>query len=168
MPATTVELPAASAEPVLVHATCLALAGIGVLLRGPSGSGKSDLALRLIDRPGFGLAASLIEARLVADDQVILSRTGDDLLASAPERLAGLLEIRGLGIVRVEPAGPTRLGLVVDLVAAARIERYPAAAGEARFLGCRVPLVSIDATAPSAAARVRAALYHLAGATPSP
>ena len=155
-------------QSVLVHGTCVALAGIAVLLRGPSGSGKSDLALRLIDRPGFGHGTSLIEARLVADDQVIVSRNGDGLEASAPERLTGLLEIRGLGIVRVEPAGPTHLGLVVDLVAAARIERYPAAAGEVRYLDCRVPLVLIDAAAPSAAARVRAALCHLTGVNASP
>ncbi len=155
-------------EPVLVHATCVAIAGIGVLLRGPSGSGKSDLALRMIDRPGLGLGTSLIEARLVADDQVIVSCAGDGLVASAPERLAGLLEIRGLGIVRVCPVGPTRLGLVVDLVAAACIERYPVATGEARYLDCGVPLVSIDAAAPSAAARVRAALCHLTGVAVSP
>ena len=60
----------------LCHGTCIALAGRGVLIRGPSGSGKSDLALRLIDTPGNGIGAAPLEARLVADDQVHLTRTG--------------------------------------------------------------------------------------------
>ena len=76
-----------------VHATCVALrAGRswrGVLLRGPSGAGKSDLALRLVEGGG----------RLVADDQTALVPQGSGLVASPPGTLAGLLEVRGVGIV---------------------------------------------------------------------
>ena len=84
----------------LVHATCVALrppaklsagAWRAVLLRGPSGAGKSDLALRLIEAGG----------RLVADDQTRIVRYGEVLIASAPAALAGLLEVRGVGIVKL-------------------------------------------------------------------
>ncbi|WP_040850329.1 HPr kinase/phosphorylase, partial [Nitrospirillum viridazoti] len=76
---------------IRVHATCVSVGGAGVLLRGASGSGKSDLALRLVDAG----------ALLVADDQVALAAdpTATLLTATAPERLAGLIEVRGLGIL---------------------------------------------------------------------
>jgi len=147
---------------LLVHATCVALDGRGVLLLGPAGSGKSDLALRLIDQPGSGIGTAVMEARLVADDQVMLTRKGNDLIASAPERIAGLLEVRGLGIVRVATAGPARLALAVELEAAETIERYPVERCEVSFLGCSLSRVAVDASTPSAPARVRAALAHLA------
>src|SRR3546814_17418763 len=72
-----------------VHATCIAIDGRGILLRGPSGSGKSDLALRLIDGG----------ALLVADDQVILTEADGELTASAPATTAGRMEVRGIGVV---------------------------------------------------------------------
>ena len=75
----------------MLHASCVELAGTGVVLLGPSGSGKSDLALRLIDGG----------ARLVADDRVVVERSGDRLIARPPEAIAGLIEVRGLGIMRV-------------------------------------------------------------------
>ena len=75
-----------------VHASTVATGGRAVLLSGPSGSGKSDLALRLIDR-GF---------TLVSDDQTVVMREGDRLIASAPPTIAGKLEVRGLGIVEME------------------------------------------------------------------
>jgi HPr kinase/phosphorylase len=100
-----------SGSTLLVHGTTVALDGGAVLLRGPSGIGKSDLALRLIDRG----------ARLVADDQTVLRRAGDRLVASAPATIAGLLEIRGVGIEAVErlpePRSETVLGLAIPLVA---------------------------------------------------
>ncbi|MGE3652127.1 MAG: HPr kinase/phosphorylase, partial [Reyranellaceae bacterium] len=76
-----------------IHATCVALPEGGVLLRGDSGAGKSDLALRLIDGG----------ARLVADDRTDLMREGDLLIARAPTSIAGLIEARGLGILRLPP-----------------------------------------------------------------
>ena len=89
---------------VIVHASCVALKSAGVLLLGDSGSGKSDLALRLIDQ-GW---------RLVADDRTVLSLAKGGLAASAPGAIQGLLEVRGVGIVTL-PARPARLTLAVQL-----------------------------------------------------
>src|SRR2546430_9126979 len=88
-----------------VHASTVALDGRAVLITGPSGSGKSDLALRLLDR-GF---------TLVSDDQTIVRKDGDRLLASAPSTIAGKLEIRGMGIVEMEPATNVPVALLVEL-----------------------------------------------------
>ena len=92
---------------LLVHGTCVDLDGRGILLRGPSGSGKSDLALRLIDGG----------ARLVADDQVELRRDGHRVLARAPITLSGRMEVRGLGIVPLPYVTEAALHAVIDLVA---------------------------------------------------
>ena len=124
-----------------IHASCAARNGAGVLLIGPSGSGKSDLLLRLLDR-GFAL---------VADDRVEI----DCGVARAPAPLAGLLEIRGLGIVR-EPFEPeARLVLAIAMRTS---ERLPL---PDRYLG--LPLIHIDPTQPSAPARVAAALRIVMG-----
>ena len=131
---------------VQVHGTCVELAGMGVLLRGPSGSGKSDLALRLIDRG----------ARLVADDRVDLRVLGAALIAAAPEPIAGRMEVRGIGIIAAPAVAETRLGLVVDLAAPAAVERLPAP-NFCTFLGLRVPLIELVAFEASAAAKVRLA-----------
>ena len=129
---------------ILVHGTTVAVAGRGVLIRGASGRGKSDLALRLIDGG----------ARLVADDQTRLARRGDHLLADAPAPIAGLIEARGLGILRL-PHGPAPLALVVDLVAdPAEIERLPAPE-TAEWLGVTLPRLRLAGFEASAAAKVR-------------
>jgi len=129
-----------------VHGTCVEIAGIGVLLRGAEGSGKSDLALRLIDGG----------ARLVADDRVDLRPGDGGLWASAPAALAGRLEVRGVGIMAVPAVAATRLGLVCDLVPAARIERLPRR-GTAEVDGVSLPLLSITPFEASAPAKVRLA-----------
>ncbi len=108
-----------------IHATCVARQGRGILLLGPSGAGKSDLALRLIDR-GFVL---------VADDRVEL----DGALASPPASLAGLIEVRGIGIVRLPHEAPVTLAVVLDL--AAQPDRLPAARLHA---ATGVPLLALD------------------------
>ena len=113
--------------------------GDGILLLGPSGSGKSDLALRLLGR-GFDL---------VADDRVDI----DDGVAAAPAALAGLLEVRGLGIVRLPYAPTARLALVAELGAPA--DRLPA---QARHAGLGLPLIRLDPAAASAPERVVLAL----------
>jgi len=144
-----------------LHGTCILLNGRGVLILGAPGSGKSDLALRLMDAPGWGAGAIAMDARLVADDQVFLRREADRLIAAAPPALAGLIEIRGLGIVRVEAAPEAPLALVVQLVPAAAIERLPERS-TLTLLGLEIPRVEIDPSAASAPARVRAALIYCA------
>ncbi len=131
----------------LLHGTCIEVRGTGVLVRGPSGSGKSDLALRLIDRG----------ARLVADDQVEVTASGDRLIAAAPEALAGMLEVRGLGIVAVETVASARLDLVVDLVAAEQVERMPKDE-PVTIEGIAVALLRLAPFQASAAAKVRLAV----------
>lgn len=128
-----------------VHATCVALGNTGVLIRGPSGSGKSDLALRLVDGG----------ARLVADDRVHLAREGDRLVARPADRLAGLLEVRGVGIVRLRHRARVAVGLVVDLGASAeRLPRRHTCVVE----GVRLPWLALDAAQASAPAKLRLAL----------
>lgn len=145
---------------MLLHATCLAIGGHGVLLLGPPGAGKSDLALQLIDMPGRGAGNTILDAELVSDDQVQVTREGDRLIATAPASIAGNLEIRGQGIVSLPHRSHVILRLAIQLAEAQSIERMPE---PERFelLGLAVPLVRIDPHKPSAAARVRAALLAI-------
>ena len=117
-----------------------------MLITGPSGSGKSDLALRLLDR-GF---------RLVSDDQTIVKLDGHRLLASPPPTIAGKLEIRGIGIVEVDNVDDVPIALMVDL--SADIERMPEEGRTRPILGVDVPLVSLDAMTASAPSKVAVAL----------
>ncbi len=137
---------------IRLHGTCVSLAEVGVLLRGPPGAGKSDLALRLIDGG----------AELVADDQVEIEERGTELMAGPPATIAGLLEVRGFGIVRLDYRAPVRLGLVIDLVPAAKIERMPEEE-VAELLGRPVPRLGLNAWEPSAAAKVRLAVRAQTG-----
>lgn len=121
-----------------VHGSCAAREGAGVLVLGPSGSGKSELVLRLLDR-GF---------LLVADDRVDLA----DGCASAPAPLAGLLEVRGLGLLRLPHLARARLALAVTLGAP---DRLPA---PVRHDPTGLPLVTVDPSRPSAAQVVALAL----------
>ncbi len=132
-----------------VHASTVAIDGRAVLISGPSGSGKSDLALRLIDR-GFAL---------VSDDQTLVRRENDRLIASAPTNIAGKLEIRGIGIVDMDHAGDMPVALLVELTS--DIERMPDDSRERPILGVSVPLISIDAMAASAPSKVAVALDRM-------
>jgi serine kinase of HPr protein (carbohydrate metabolism regulator) len=139
--------PRLSAE--TIHASTVALDGRAVLITGPSGSGKSDLALRLLDR-GF---------TLVSDDQTIVKRDGDRLVATAPPTIAGKLEIRGIGIVDMDRVSDLPVALVVELTS--QIERIPDDSRERLILGIRLPLISIDAMTASAPSKVAIALDRL-------
>jgi serine kinase of HPr protein (carbohydrate metabolism regulator) len=107
----------------LVHGSAIALAGRAALIRGPSGSGKSDLALRCLMQPPTGLVAH--SAQLVSDDQVLIERHDQQLLVRAPSAIRGLLEVRGVGVMRIPAIDSAQLSLVVDLVAADKVERIP-------------------------------------------
>ncbi|MCE2575713.1 HPr kinase/phosphorylase [Komagataeibacter sp. FNDCR2] len=135
-------------DPVQIHASCAARREQGILLVGPSGAGKSDLLLRLVDA-GYDL---------VADDRVRLH----DGWASAPPPLAGLLEVRGIGIVRMGWRERVRIAAVARLVTprdyAARLPRGPRCdkvTGRPEFL--------LDPALPSAVARVGLVLDCVAG-----
>ena len=134
--------------------------GDGVLILGEPGAGKSDLALRLIDEPGFGVSESLMLAKLISDDQVIITREKDRLIASAPSNISGKLEIRGLDIVTLATRPSVSLSLVVKLQTRSGIERLPDH-GTFDILGMALPLVEIDGNSHSAPARLRAALHWL-------
>jgi serine kinase of HPr protein (carbohydrate metabolism regulator) len=150
---------------LLAHATCIALRSRGrssvrtwraALLRGPSGAGKSDLALRLIEAG----------ARLVADDQTRIVRKGRVLFAAAPIAIAGLIEVRGIGIMKLARslwASRAPLSLLVDLVPADRIERLPELAEEAG-LGVNVPVLALAPFEISAVAKLQLALAQISTA----
>ncbi len=136
-------------SPPTIHATGVAIGAPGfaraVLLVGPPGSGKSDLALRLIDRG----------ATLIADDRVALTADGAKLLAAPPPAIAGLIEVRGVGIVGVRHVAGIPVALVVDL--AASPERLPEAMTR-DILGHAIPLIGLDPFDASAALKVERAL----------
>jgi serine kinase of HPr protein (carbohydrate metabolism regulator) len=129
-----------------LHASCVAFEGRAVLICGASGAGKSDLALRLIDR-GF---------TLVSDDQTIVQKRGNRLLASAPATIHGKLEIRGIGIVTMPTASDVPVALVVDLTS--HIQRLPDDSRERIIAGMPVPLITVDAMTASAPPKVALAL----------
>jgi serine kinase of HPr protein (carbohydrate metabolism regulator) len=136
-----------------IHASCIELAGAGILLRGPSGSGKSDLALRLIDGG----------ARLVADDRTELAVEDGRLIASSPATIAGRLEIRGVGIVAMPAVWRSPVGMAVDLVETAAVERLPPGQ-RCSYLGVQLPLVALAPFEASAPAKLRALAHALAAA----
>jgi serine kinase of HPr protein (carbohydrate metabolism regulator) len=145
---------------MFVHATCVALkqgrSWRALLLRGPSGAGKSDLALRLIEAGG----------RLVADDQTRLTRSGRALLTTPPRALAGLIEVRGIGIVRLgrtQLLARAPLALLVDLVGANQVERLPDP-GHEKLLGVDLPRVALAPFEASIVIKLRLALARTAAA----
>ena len=139
--------PRLSAE--TVHGSTVAIGGRAVLITGPSGSGKSDLALRLVDR-GFSL---------VSDDQTIVKKDGGRLVASAPPTIAGKLEIRGIGIIDMEQIDNVPVALIVELTG--DIQRMPDDSRERPILGIKLPLITIDAMTASAPSKVVLALDRM-------
>ena len=133
---------------MLLHASCVAIRGRAVLLTGASGAGKSDLALRLIDRG----------AVLVSDDQVELRADAGRLFASAPANIAGKMEVRGIGIVAMTHVSPMPVALLIDLEAAP--ERMPEPRMRA-LCGVVVPVVALAPFETSAAIKTEFALRNL-------
>ena len=143
----TIRGPRLSAE--TLHASTVAKDGRAVLISGPSGSGKSDLTLRLLDR-GF---------TLVSDDRTIVRKEGERLLASAPPTIAGKLEVRGIGIVEVERLDNVPVVLLIELTS--DIQRLPDDSHERPVLGVKLPLINIDAMPASAPSKVALALDRM-------
>jgi HPr kinase/phosphorylase len=137
----------------LVHGTAVEIDGWAVLLTGPSGSGKSDLALRLIDRG----------AVLVGDDYVA---TDDDLQIAPKSEIAGKLEVRGIGIISMPYSAPSPLRLLVEL--GEEGERLPASWPLRDIAGWSVPLLRLNAFAASAPIKVELALKSIIDEGPVP
>ena len=129
------------------HGTTVAIDGRAVLLRGPSGSGKSDLALRLIDAG----------AQLVADDRTDLEMRDGRLWARVPETIAGKLEVRGYGIVQVPHLDEAPVALVAELVPLDQVERMPERETTS-LLDLELPVIRLCAFEVSATAKLRVAL----------
>ena len=143
-----------------LHASAVLLGARAVLIRGPSGSGKSKLALALIESAGTD--GRLPFARLVADDRTHVEAVHGRLVARAPEELAGLIEVRGLGVRRLPYERAGVVDLVVDL-AANDADRMPGPEQcEAEIVGVRLPRLPVapmaDALALVLAARRTAAM----------
>jgi len=135
---------------MLAHATCVSLTGRGVLIRGAPGSGKSDLALRMIDAGGL----------LVADDQTELTATGGQIIARAPKTISGQMEVRGIGIVSRPSLAAVPVALIVDLAQSPEIERLPEETNDL-IMGQQLPVVVLDPAQASAVARIRLALDRI-------
>lgn len=128
-------------NPELIHATCVAVGGRGVLLSGRSGAGKSDLALRLIDRG----------AELVSDDYSALHERSGRLIASPPDRLAGKIEVRGIGIVDMPHKTEAEVALIIDLDEP--VDRMPEFTFR-QLAGVDVPVAALAGLEPSAPIKV--------------
>lgn len=131
-----------------LHASCVARESRAILISGLSGSGKSDLALRLIDRG----------ARLVSDDYTIVRRVEGRLVAKAPANIEGRMEVRGVGILPFDTEGDVPVCLVVAL--GSEVERLPERREPIVIAGISVPVVAVSAFEISAAIKVELALRH--------
>jgi len=134
-----------------LHVSSIAIDGRAVLIEGESGAGKSDLALRLIDRG----------ATLISDDYTLLQRAGNELIASPPDTIAGQIEVRGLGVLPMPHVKKIPVALLVRLTDAP--ERLPLEDEVRRIAGIDIREVAIDARTASAAIKVELALRHLTG-----
>ncbi len=129
-----------------IHATSIVIDGKAILLTGPSGSGKSDLALRLIDHG----------AMLLSDDYTLAQRDGDTLIARPPERIEGRMEVRGIGIVEMPHCPAAPVALILDL--SAPPDRMPDALSSRMIAGMGVPVLPFAPFEASAPIKVALAL----------
>ncbi len=146
-----------------IHGTAITFGETGVLIRGAPGSGKSTLALHLIDTEGYGSGNTPLRAKLVADDQVELESDCGSIIASPPPSLAGLLELRGLGLMPFPHQPSTRLALIVDIVPDAKVERLPEKPFSwVALLGVNLPGIVLGQTDIAGPAKLRSSLSHIA------
>lgn len=130
-----------------LHATTVAIDGVAVMIEGASGSGKSDLALRLIDRG----------AVLVSDDQTLVIRVGKTLRARPPSTIAGRIEVRGIGIIAMPHVEDVPVGLLIRINGA--IERMPERRAR-KIAGIDVRQFAVDPFHASAPIKVELALRN--------
>lgn len=135
---------------ITIHATTIGIDGAGIILRGPSGSGKSDFALRMID----GGAA------LVADDQTMLFVENNRLMAQSPPEIAGKMEIRGVGIVQMNAPSAVPVALVVELVDESEVPRVPTF-DPVELVGFKVPVMHLAPFELSATVKLKIALRNM-------
>lgn len=134
----------------LVHASCVNFKGKGILILGKSGSGKSDLALRLIDAGGT----------LVSDDYVEVVGENNALIAKTAPNIAGMIEVRGVGLMKVDFLPMTHLDLALDLAPRNDIERLP----EQRYFETdkiKIPLYGYNGFCASAIAKINLIINNL-------
>ena len=136
----------ASLSSETIHVSSVAIDGRAVLIGGRSGAGKSDLALRLIDRG----------ATLISDDYTFVRRVKDQAFASAPERIAGKIELRGVGIVEMAAVQDVPVALYIDL--SGEPVRLPEGTDRIAIAGIPIPSVALDGHQASAPLKVEAAL----------
>ncbi len=129
-----------------LHATCVAIGGFGVVITGRSGSGKSDLAIRLIDRGAI----------LVSDDSTQIDRRGEQLFASAPETIIGRIELAGVGIVELPVQQDVAVRLIVSLDD--RPIRHPDWTENRQVAGVDIPVIGLVGSESSAPIKVEHAL----------
>ena len=133
-----------------IHGTLVQVEQQGLLLRGPSGSGKSDLALRLI-AGSFANDICTTPPKLVADDRVIIEQRGRKLYGRAPKTLKGLLEIRHIGIETVPFVSEAAITALVEFKPVTALERLPKKTWDTeQLLGVNLPLIALDQSEASA------------------
>ena len=133
-----------------IHGTSIALEENGVLIVGFSGSGKSDLALRLIDSG----------ATLICDDQTICKKVENEIFLFAQEKICGLIEVRGLGLIKVPYVENIKLKMIVKLKEGVD-ERFPLKNLKKKIFGIAIPMIEISAKQISAEAKVKLMLYEI-------
>jgi HPr kinase/phosphorylase len=147
---------AQAADPATVHATCIAIGDRAALIRGRSGAGKSDLALRCL---ALGQTpVTPVAARLIADDRVALARDGGRLIATAPPSIAGLIEVRGVGIIPVPHAARAEVVVLIDLDSNAQSDRLPDVLPHDELLGVAIPVLALQPFYASSALKVLMAI----------
>ena len=148
-----------------LHATCIALQGRAALIRGPSGSGKSDLALRCLAVTRLPGEQEGCRAELVCDDRTVVRAHDGRLMASPHPALAGLIEVRGLGVLSCANAASANVVLLVDLVEATAIDRFPDPLPRETIEGFSLPVLKLAPFENSAAIKLLMALRQVVDET---
>ena len=145
---------------ITIHGTTIARRGSAALLQGPSGAGKSDLALRALTMPlQLPGEESPVLFQLISDDQTMITRTDNMLLASPPTTIAGLLEVRGIGIVDMSHHVDFAPLLLIATLSDGQVERLPQPEDETTtWLGLEIMTVVINPFEASAPAKLALAL----------